>query len=250
MSMTALPGMAARRLLTAWDDGAVRHPVERPLTLLTAATGDQNETLAALPLGQREQMLLLLRERVFGARITALATCPACSERVEVALLSADLRQGSPEGTLDPAALTFGLNGYQVDFRLPDTRDAAAAASSSDVDSARQVLLSRCLTVTDADGGRVAAADIPPDVVAAAGERIAELDPQADIRLLLTCPGCREAWDAPFDVGAFLWIELEAWARRTMHAVDELARAYGWSEAEILDLSERRRQAYLELAGS
>jgi hypothetical protein len=53
-----------------------------------------------------------------------------------------------------------------------------------------------------------------------------------------------------FDAGSFFWSELGAWARRLLHEIHSLARAYGWSESEILTLSPARRQAYLELIGS
>ncbi|MFF4346179.1 hypothetical protein [Streptomyces sp. NPDC001530] len=248
--MTALREIPAGRLLAAWDEGVTRPPVARPLALLAAATGDGDETLASLSLGQREAVLLRLREQIFGERITALATCPACSERVEVCLSAAAVLGDSPETAMDPAALTLEMNGYRVDFRLPDSRDAAAAGDSPDVATARQVLLDRCVTVTDRDGRRRTGADVPPDVVAAVVERMAQLDPHADVGLALTCPTCARGWDAPFDAGAFLWSEVETWARRTLRQIHELALAYGWSEAETLGLSERRRQAYLELVGS
>ena len=78
---------------------------------------------------------------------------------------------------------------------------------------------------------------------------MADADPQADVRLAVTCPSCGTGWEVPFDAGSFLWSEVEAWARRTLLEVHQLAAAYGWSEAEVLALGPRRRQAYLELVG-
>ena len=54
-------------------------------------------------------------------------------------------------------------------------------------------------------------------------------------------------WLEPFDIASFLWTELHAWASRTLYDVHQLAAAYGWSEAECLSLSARRRGYYLEL---
>jgi hypothetical protein len=45
-----------------------------------------------------------------------------------------------------------------------------------------------------------------------------------------------------------VWTELRAHARRLLREVDVLARAYGWTEPDVLALDERRRAAYLELA--
>jgi hypothetical protein len=93
----------------------------------------------------------------------------------------------------------------------------------------------------------VAAADLPVDLVRQISERMAQADPQADISLSLECPGCSHRWSEPFDIASFLWTELSAWASRTLFDVHQLAAAYGWSEAESLSMSPRRRGFYLEM---
>jgi len=60
------------------------------------------------------------------------------------------------------------------------------------------------------------------------------------------CPGA-DRFDAGFDIGSFLWAELDAWAARILGEVHELASVYGWSEHDILEMSAVRRQAYLHL---
>ena len=79
---------------------------------------------------------------------------------------------------------------------------------------------------------------------------MAEADPLADIQLDLTCPSCERRWRAVFDIVSFLWTEIEVWAWRTLSDVHTLARAYGWSERDILTLSPTRRQFYLEMVGA
>jgi hypothetical protein len=76
---------------------------------------------------------------------------------------------------------------------------------------------------------------------------MAEADALGDVQLALTCPQCGHEWQAPFDIASFLWTEINAWAHRTLQDVHELARAYGWREADILALSPWRRQVYLEM---
>jgi len=46
---------------------------------------------------------------------------------------------------------------------------------------------------------------------------------------------------------AYLWNEIDAWAYRTLQEVHTLAKAYGWSEEEILRLSAWRRHFYISL---
>jgi hypothetical protein len=51
-----------------------------------------------------------------------------------------------------------------------------------------------------------------------------------------------------FDIEEYFWVEVAARAMRILREIHILARAYGWREADILAMSTRRRQAYLELA--
>ena len=94
----------------------------------------------------------------------------------------------------------------------------------------------------------VAADRLPDDVARQVVERISAIDPQADTRVNLTCPECRNGWSEMFDIVSFFWAEIDAWARRILQDVNVLARAYGWRERDILALSPVRRQLYLAMA--
>ena len=78
-------------------------------------------------------------------------------------------------------------------------------------------------------------------------QRIAELDPQAEIVLDLNCAACHHRWQAPFDPAAFLFREVEAAVARLTNDVHQLARAYAWSEESILAMGAARRRRYLNL---
>ena len=77
---------------------------------------------------------------------------------------------------------------------------------------------------------------------------MSEADPLAEVLVDVVCPGCETEFVADLDVGAFVWAEVHARARRLLHEVDVLARAYGWTEAEVLALGDQRREEYLTLA--
>jgi hypothetical protein len=100
----------------------------------------------------------------------------------------------------------------------------------------------------DRKGKRLAVERWPDGVRRAAIDSLAAADPLADISLQLVCPACGHAWAVVFDIVDFLWRELEDWAVRTLRDVHDLARAYAWREADILNLSSLRRQLYLEMA--
>ena len=64
-------------------------------------------------------------------------------------------------------------------------------------------------------------------------------DPGADTVPALACPGCGHCWIAAFDIGAYFWSGLEAWAERTLIEIHALASAYGWGERDILNFKRR-----------
>jgi hypothetical protein len=66
----------------------------------------------------------------------------------------------------------------------------------------------------------------------------------------LSCPACRCEWQGLFEIATFLWAEVRARARRLLQEVDAIARTYGWSEADILRMTDARRQLYLQMAVS
>ena len=133
-------------------------------------------------------------------------------------------------------------------FRLPNTLDLTAAAEAGDSQRARQRLLERCLvSAQNSDGETVSVLALPETFLAKLAARMGEVQPQADVQLALACPQCHHRWIAPFDIAGFLWIELQAFAHRLLRENHELASAYGWREADIMDLTIARRQAYLDL---
>jgi hypothetical protein len=100
------------------------------------------------------------------------------------------------------------------------------------------------------NGADIALERLPETLVAALSERMAQLDPQGDIQLALTCPACEHSWISPIDIVSFLWSEIESWAVRMLGDVHAIASTYGWREEDILALDPWRRQVYLELIAS
>ncbi|MBX9581774.1 MAG: hypothetical protein K2X87_15835 [Gemmataceae bacterium] len=242
-----MAGLPPAAVLDLWDAAADRHPLDRPLAVLAAAGYGPRRDLAALSVGERDRRLWAVRERTFGPDVEGLAGCPGCGERVLARFRVADVIVPAD----DPSGREFDLagDGWAVRFRLPDSRDLAAVVAAGGPDPEAD-LLARCLLRAETEGREVGPEEVPAVVREAVGRRMADLDPQADVRLGLTCPACGRGWEAPFDVAGFLWAELAALARRLLREVDALARVYGWTESEILSLSPARRRAYLDLAGS
>lgn len=236
--------LSAAEMLQVWERGQARPPVEKALALLAAACPEETlDELGGLPIGRRDARLMVLREWTFGPRLASVAACPACGDRLEISAGVADLLVRVEESP--PERLELEVGERRLAFRLPDSRDLLVLAGAGDLPSLRRRLLGRCL-LTASEGQPD---DLPDEAVEAVAARMAEADPQADVRLSLSCPACGHAWLAVFDIVTFFWREIEAWALRTLREVHTLAAAYGWREAEVLALSPWRRQIYLQMVG-
>ncbi len=233
----------AAAMLAVWERGLQQSPLQRALLLLVAAHPESTPAeLAALSIGERDRRLLQLRQRCFGARLANTAVCPRCAERLEWENSVADLFAPAPRGKSTASPADFHIDDYHIYFRLPNSLDIARVMGHSDAQTA---LIERCIARAERTGTDCAPEHLPPAVIEATGDKIAALDPQAQITIDLTCPACSHEWPLLFDIAGFLWAELNAWAERMLHSVHRLARGYGWSEREILDLSPVRRQLYL-----
>ena len=145
-----------------------------------------------------------------------------------------------------PAAQTIEREGVPWVIRAPNSRDLAVAALVPDLDRARTALLARCAQPVNRDGPD--AAEWSESQQAALGEALAVLDPLAEILIDLSCQACGHSWQCLFDIATFLWSEIRARSRRLLQDIDVLARTYGWTESEILRLSDHRRGLYVQMA--
>lgn len=236
-------------ILRVWEAGVTQAPLERALTILAFAQQEESrEDLAQLPIGRRDARLLRVREKNFGAWLKGFAECPSCRERLEfgfdlTTLLAVDHEEEHvPEQQFETAE-------HVVRFRLPTSVDLAALAACTETEAARRMLLARCVlsVCQKGDDAEIPSASLPEALTAALAVEMQARDPHAVVQFNLTCAACGQAWQSPFDVLTFLWAEIQAQARRLLREIHLLAWAYGWREAEILALSPRRRQAYLEM---
>jgi len=231
-----MAALSPDRLLAVWENGLRRHPIDRALLLFALAEpGAPPEELADVPLGRRNAALMALYRARFGTRLAAWADCPGCGERMEFAIDTDELPpppQGGPE-MIDAAGRRF---------RRPTSRDLAQLSGEPDPEAAAQRLLRECAETPDA---------LPQDgeslgrVLESVETMMETADPWADLTLAMRCPACGQDDAAVLDIAGILWEEIDSHAQRLLDDVHALAQAYGWSEPEVLALSEPRRAAYL-----
>jgi hypothetical protein len=220
-------------LLDAWEHARSLERPWRELALLAVVEPGTLEDLAKLPIGLRDRRLLELRISLSGTSFEGEVDCPACGERLDV-VLDARLLRSVPRAR---RSRTIRYGARRIRVRPPDSADIAAGMAAADPEA---VLLQRCTDVGDAPP-----ADELRDLVS---RTLAALDPGAELVLSAACPTCAEAWQVPIDPGSLAFEEVAQRAQRILGEVDQLARAYGWPERDVLALSPERRRAYVELS--
>jgi len=223
--------------------------VEKALTLLGLAYPEMSrDELLALPTGQRDRLLLKLRESTLGRVLPARIECPQCSDSLETEVDIRSLLEANESEMPGDDALVLREGVLTIRFRLPNSSDLLAAAGCPDAEAARGLLLSRCVLDVSDDGREPSAGStLPESVVDALSETLDRLDPLSEIELQLRCPGCGHEWAALLEPAEFLWEELSDRSARLLMEIDALARAYGWREEDILAMSAERRRLYVEM---
>jgi hypothetical protein len=240
--------LTSAALLCAWEAGlAQRDPRARARALLALACPDLGDAeRGALPCTTRDRQLLELRTRAFGTRFEGVAECPQCRATLELSFGSADLLSDHPAGAAQVTELR--LEEYTVHFRLPCVDDLDGM-DGRPLEVQRAEMLRRLVTESARAGEVCAAADLPAAVLEAVDAALEDTAP-ALARIDLHCDECGHHWNPPFDPAAYLWTELDAWAERLLWEVHALARAYAWSERDLLSMSPWRRQRYLQMLES
>jgi hypothetical protein len=281
--------LPAEGLLRAREQGAQLHPLDRALLLLRLADPDGPQDPAEWPLAERDARLLALRRSTLGDELPCTTHCPRCGEVTEFSLSTEALQAGlgpSPEPeVIEAEGWRLTLRALDSRDLAAVARMARAAEQGTDgdvevtddkVDAAGRRLVRRAL-VLGGDGQPSAwrwpsneerpdrsspsppdppsdplsgpLANVPADLLAQAEARVAVREAAADIAIDLACPACTQHWTEGLDIGAHLWLELEAAAQRLLHEVVVLAKSFGWAERDILALPPARRRAYLQAIG-
>ena len=201
------------------------------------------ELARRLLVGDRDYLMLQLRRMTLGERISAVVTCPACGERMDVEFRVDEVPvEWRPQHATDHVVSLAAPAGADVPrtarVRLPTGADQEAVLGLETA-AAVERLLDRCLVEPDAG---LSAAERGAVIAA-----IDQLAPQVEVELDLTCPECAQAFVVPFDTTAFFLDEVRQSNAHLLREVHTLAFHYHWSETEILGLTRARRRAYLSL---
>lgn len=237
-------GLNAASILELSERGAALSPTRRAALLLAVAfPGIPDAVLLGLPLGARDRLLVDLRAELFGDELAARQICGECGDEFELSLSAEQLGFPAPAGEPafpEPAQAALTGDGRSYAVRAVTVADMLAAEEAPTSAAARAILVARA--VPDAAPGALDEAQV--------AEALEALDPLADISIDVACPHCGAKSELQFDAASFAWQELAGRAPRILSDVAELARAYHWSERDILAMPSSRRAFYLGAAAS
>jgi hypothetical protein len=217
-----------------------------------------------LTVGDRQFLLLKLREVTFGPDVVAVASCPwpACGKKMDVGFRIPDvpIRPGRGDGPVyelelsQAAALVDGGQLHRrVRFRLPTGADQEAVAVLLDSNPAGALrgLLERCVVaIGPAEPPRPEWLDaLCPRARAEIEQAMAAAAHGPELTMEARCPECARTFTLPFEVADFFFGEVHASTDLLYREVHYLAYHYHWSEAEILDLPWDKRRRYIEVLG-
>lgn len=236
---------SAQCILEVWEQGASLTAEARTQSLLGLATPElSTEALTELVLGERNKNLLELHQRMFGSMLQAYVECSKCGEALDLEFAIDELGFASIGHIPETHSISLGNITAQV--RLPNSHDLIALASVKNVEDGRRLLFSRCVLELHRGDATIVLHELNENELDLLEEGISELDPRMEILFDLQCPKCAYTWQSPLEIGSFLWSEYDAYARQLLENVHVLAISYGWSESDILTMSQQRRHFYLQ----
>jgi hypothetical protein len=208
-----------------------------------AGDGGDLDEVRALSLAERDWLLLQLHQRSFGADIAGEVRCPSCQGLNEIRFAARDLLE-APPAAADAVAVPLPSGGTAMVRRATAADHEFFWASAAHGTAAQQEAALSRLVVSSGDP-----ASTGTDLGEADRREVAqalEASVPEPIALDLICQECGHRFDAPFDPAAFVVAEVLAHSRMLLNDVHTLARAYHWSERDILQLPIGRRLAYLD----
>ncbi|PRQ09033.1 hypothetical protein [Enhygromyxa salina] len=210
-----------------------------------------------LAVSDRDRLLAAVYASTFTDQIESEVPCEQCGEGSDVSFSLAafvasidasedSLREAGVVGP-DPDGAYSLADGTR--FRLPTSVDQRALLGEA-LDRRRLTLLRACILADQDHAEGRTASDMSGELLDRVEAAMELVGPTLDQHLSVDCHECGARRDIRFDIQHFLLRALEHEHRYLVREVHYLACSYGWSRAEILDLSRDERRAYVELVAA
>jgi hypothetical protein len=211
--------------------------------IVAACASENADAALALPVSVRVARLLRIAQLTTDADALLVALkCSAaeCGRALEVSLSFEHLLEVSAGESSLRASIP---GGAELQLRRPTGRDQLAWRAEN-FRTQREALAQVVQTLTIS---APAAVEYDDAAIAALAAAMEEFDPLIAFRVLTACPHCGLESVFAIDLEAEALRLLATHSRTLIREVHALATQYGWTEAEIIGLSPRRRAHYLQL---
>jgi hypothetical protein len=212
------------------------------------------DTIRDLSVGDRDYLVLKLREATFGPKLSRVLTCPhpGCGARMDLDLLVDDFAIDEQPALPSHRLRVDAEDGVAVEleFRVPRGREQEliAAQPTTSLEVNRERLLGCCVIRAAMDGGRELSFDaLSSGVKQALADAIEAAAPGVELDLELVCPDCSQPFDFALDPASLLLGEIGASRAVFDRELHLLAFYYHWSPGDLLALTRPRRQQFLRL---
>ncbi len=216
-----------------------------------------------LLVGDRQYLVLKLRDLTFGEQIQATIICPQpdCRYKIDIDFSTGDIpvKASEDKGPIysmelskEAVFISDQEKQYQtVTFRLPNGSDQETLAPVllEDETQAANLLLKRCLQsigplqeVDDQHLNRLS-----PQARREIEQQMEQVAPQVALTMEGDCPECGNPFEIPFDLQTLFLNELKTSCVLLYREMHYLAFHYHWSEQEIMGLSKTKRRKYIEI---
>jgi hypothetical protein len=230
--------LTAEALIELSGEASRLSPGKWALALLRAAYPSAAEgDVLDLTVGSRDRAILAARRQFAGDMIAAEPVCESCGKVFELSFSQADVGLAGPPDA-DPGFRAVEVEGRALQLRPVTVADLLAVEHIVDTHAATARLAALVTGQDEADA-------MPVEVI---GEALEEIDPAADVWLATTCPECGHSQSIAFDPVHFTAAEIRHSAQRILQDVVDIARAFHWSERDILALPDDRRAWYVAAA--
>jgi len=214
--------------------------------------------VGGLLISDREYLIMKMREMTLGDRVDSVIRCANedCGTPMHVSFSLADFvieqepvaqrffkKHVSSGGSYD--------SDCEVEFRLPtgDDQESLAQVFTRDENAAGRQLLARCVRRIgeQTEIGDAEISSLPDDARRELSMEMERLAPSLVGEFESACPECGFICSSSLDFSTFFLAEMKSSPLLLERDIHLLAWNYHWTEREVLSLTRKKRQRYVEM---
>lgn len=221
-----------------------------------------------LLVGDRQYLLLKLRQLTFGDRIQSVLSCPwpNCGRAIDIDFNISDIPISECQQVLPVYESSLSIDGLSLpdclsqslvsdelkySFRLPNGADQETCGrlALSSPAHALHNLLGCCVKKIGAieNPGDEIIAELPAGLIMNIEQDMEQRAPSLELTMEVDCPECKRSFIAPFELQDFFFGELIINTELLYREVHYLAFHYHWSEEEVMAMPRSKRRQYIDV---